>query len=174
MPALSTAQQIRLRLSDIPRIADLTNYGDGTASSFVLSHYNITTGSAFVPIGGTAWSATGATFDASGMVSFAGVVSANSAFRLTYVRSVFSDDEIGYFTANGGDLVGAAILGTQTLLVDAGKRASWGAADGSTYSDVGSIDALWKAYSALRQEQQDNAAAQGGAMINWSLVQGDY
>lgn len=174
MPALSSAQSLRLRLSDIPRIADLTFYGDGTASSFVLPHYNLSTGSAFVPIGGTAWSATGATFDASGQVSFAGVISANSAFRTTYVRSVFSDDEIGYFTANGGDFVGAAILGVQTLLVDAGKRASWASPDGTTFSDIGSIDALWKSYSALRQEQQDAAAAQGGAMINWSLVQGDF
>lgn len=40
--SLTTAQQIRLKIADIPRLADQTYYGDGLASSFALPHNNIT------------------------------------------------------------------------------------------------------------------------------------
>lgn len=160
--ALTTAQQVRLLVQDFPRLRDQVFYGDGLASSFVLPWQNITSGSAFVPVGaggGTAWSATGATFNASGMVSFntASFPSA-SAFRVTCVDSVFSDDEIGHFTAVGGDVKGAALEALNSLLFDAGKRARWYSPDGASYDDIGSITALMAARSAIKADQYVEAA----------------
>src|SRR5690348_9304896 len=105
---LTTAQQVRLKIADIPRLADLTFYGDGLASAFLLPHSNLSSGSAFISGAGT-WVTTGATFNESGMVSFANVHSANSAFRTTYVYSVFSDTEISAFIEAGGNVNGAAL-----------------------------------------------------------------
>ncbi len=139
--SLTTAQQIRLKIADIPRLSDLTFYGDGLASSFVLPHNNLVSGTAYVP-NGAAWASTGATFNTSGMVSFANTISANSAFRTTYVYSVFSDDEIDHFLTAGGNVNGAAIEALHTLMFDAAKRARWMGSDGSQYDDTLAADNL--------------------------------
>jgi hypothetical protein len=170
--SLTTAQQIRLKIADIPRLADATWYGDGLASSFLLPHYNIISGSAFVP-NGAAWATTAATFNASGMVSFANTVSASSAFRTTYVHSVFSEDEITNFVEIGGNVNGAAIEALHTLMFDAAKRARWMGSDGSQYDDTLAADNLWKAYSAIKEEQIEAGAAVV-SMQSWTLNQQDY
>jgi hypothetical protein len=170
---LTTAQQIRLKIADLPRLADQTFYGDGLASSFVLPHYNIISGSAFVPLAGASWSATGATFNASGMVSFASTIADTSAFRTTYVHSVFSDTEIDSFAEIGGDVNGAAIQALHTLMFDAAKRARWMGSDGSQFDDTLAADNLWKAYSAIREEQFQAGAAVV-SMQSWTINQQDY
>lgn len=169
---LTTAQQIRLKIADLPRLADSTWYGDGLASAFLLPHTNLISGSAFVPITNT-WSATGATFNASGMVSFATAISANSAFRTTYVHSVFSETEIDNFVEIGGNVNGAAIQALHTLMFDAAKRARWMGSDGSQYDDVAAGEYLWKAYSAIKEEDFQAGAA-AISFQSWSLNQGDY
>jgi hypothetical protein len=169
---LTTAQQIRLKIADLPRLADATWYGDGLASSFVLPHTNLISGTAYVP-NGAAWASTAATFNASGMVSFSSTISANSAFRTTYVHSVFSDTEIDNFVEIGGNVNGAAIQALHTLMFDAAKRASWSSPDGTQYSDVGSMDALWHAYSAIKEED-----LQAGVAVisfqSWTMNQQDW
>lgn len=171
--ALSSSQQVRLKISDAPYLRDSTYAGDGTASSFLLPHRNLTSGSAYVPLGNTAWSATGATFNASGMISFATVLSANSAFRTTYVESVFSDDEVDHFITAGGNVNGAAIQALHTLFFDAAKRARWMSPDGTQYDDVNSIPALYRAYSALKEEEQLQGAADT-QFQSWAEQQGSY
>lgn len=169
---LTTAQQIRLKIADLPRLVDSTYYGDGLASSFLLPHTNLISGTAFVPITNS-WSATGATFNASGNVSFATAISANSAFRTTYVHSVFSDTEIDHFITAGGNVNGAAIQALHTLMFDAAKRARWMGSDGSQYDDVAAGEYLWKAYSAIKEEvYQEGAAAI--SMQSWTINQENY
>jgi hypothetical protein len=170
--SLTTAQQIRLKVADIPRLADNVFYGDGLASSFLLPHYNIISGSAFVP-NGAAWAPTAATFNASGMVSFANTVSANSAFRITCVHSVFSETEIDNYLEVGGNVNGAAIEAIHTLMFDAAKRARWMSSDGTSFDDVQAADYLWKAYSAIKADVLDEGAAVIG-MQSWTMNQGDY
>ncbi len=170
---LTTADQVRLRLTDPRRIADATSYGDGTASSFVLPHANIISGSAYVTGANGAWSATGATFNPTGEVVFTDVPAYMQSYRLKYQYSVFSDEDIGLFSAVGGDVVGAVLQGIQVLIVDASKRAQWMAADGSQFNDVQATDALYKAYSALRDEQMQDAAA-AISLQSWTLNQGDW
>lgn len=176
MPTLTTAQQVRLRIQDIPAIADTTLYGDGTADTFSLVQRNQTSATAFVPIGvgGTAWSATGCAFDpAFGSVQFSGVISAQSAFRTRYVFSVFSDDEISGMVVAGGDVVGASIEAVQTLMFDSLKRAVWRAPDGSMYDDTAAQQALKTLFDVLKDQQGDQAAAEGG-ISEWGLNQGNY
>lgn len=170
---LTTADAVRLRIQDQPLLADVTRAGDGTASAFLIPQRNLTSGTAYVPIGATAWSATAATFDATGMVSFSGVISAASAFRLTYVYSVFSDSEIGQFTAVGGNVNGASLEACLTLMFDGLKRAAWAAPDGSTYSDVAAMSLLRDIYSALKAEQVQDAIGNGG-VVGWSENQGSW
>jgi hypothetical protein len=169
---LTSAQSLRLKIADIPRLADKTFYGDGLASAFLLPDYNISSGSAYVP-GTNIWAATGATFNESGMVSFSGVISANSAFRTTYVHSVFSETEVSAFLEEGGSVRKGALAALETLFFDAAKRASWISPDGTQYSDIGSIDALGKAYTALKEETlQEGAAAV--SMQSWTINQENY
>jgi hypothetical protein len=172
---LSGISLIRSRIQDNPLLADRTYNGDGTASAFLLPHRNITSGSAFVPITTptTGWSATAATFDPSGQVQFSGVISANSAFRLTYVYSVFSDDEIGAFTAAGGGVVGASIEALQTLMFDAAKRSRWGAPNGESFDDTQAMQHLREMYHLLKQEQYEAGIANGD-IASWGLNQGDW
>lgn len=169
---LTTAQQVRLKIADIPRLADATYYGDGLASAFLLPNYNISSGSAFVSGNGT-WVSTGATFNESGMVSFSAAISANSAFRTTYVYSVFSETEISAFIEAGGNVNGAALQVVETLLFDAAKRARWMAADGSSFDDVQAAEFLWKARSAIVDEQMQEGAA-AISFQSWTLNQADY
>lgn len=174
---LTTAQQVRLRIQDLPAVADLTLYGDGQNSAFGLaqgaaSYRNITSGSAFVLAAGI-WSATSATFNTSGYMTFSGVISAQTAFRARFVYSVFSDDEIGHFTAVGGTVAGAALEAVNALRFDALKRASWAAPDGSTYDDTKAIVALEKLYEDLRGEIFEGAVTDGG-FASWAEGQNEW
>ena len=169
---LTTAQTVRLKIADLPRLADTTYYGDGFASAFLLPHTNLSSGSAFVP-GSNTWTSTGSTFNESGMVSFSSVISANSAFRVTYVHSVFSETEVSAFIEVGGNVNGAAIQALHTLMFDAAKRARWMGSDGSQFDDVAAADNLWKAYSAIKEEQLDAGAAT--ILLNsWTINQENY
>lgn len=107
------------------------------------------------------------------MVSFATTVSANSAFRTTYVHSVFSEDEISAFVEVGGNVNGAAIQALHTLMFDAAKRARWMGSDGSQYDDTLAADNLWKAYSAIKDDQYQEGAA-AISLQSWTMNQGDY
>lgn len=170
---LSTAQQVRLRIQDQPLLADATYAGDGTALSFALPNRNLTSASAYVPLGGTAWSGTGASFNATGSVAFSGVISANSAFRVTYVYSTFSDDEIDTMITAGGGVNGAAIEAVTTLMFDGLRRASWGAPDGTRYDDTAAMTLLKDLYDRLKLEQDEAAVADGG-IAEWGYNQGNY
>lgn len=171
--ALTTAQRLRLKIADAPRYVDETRYGDGTAQVFSLPYTNITAASAYVPLGGTAWSATGCTFNASGTLAFSGVISAQSAFRYTLQYSVFSEDEITDFLEIGGSINGAAIEAVGSMLFDATRAAAWAASDGSTYDNRSAQAHLRELYAILQQEQQQEATTAGG-QSSWSVEQGNY
>lgn len=175
--ALTTAQQVRLRIQDQARIADVQRFADGSASAYNLEHRNIVNGTAFVVVsaGGTpptGWSATGCTFNASGYATFSSVPSANSALRFRYEHSVFSEDEIGHFTAVGGDINGASLEAVQTLMFDGLKRSKWASPDGSEYDDTAAMKLLNDLYATLKQEQLQAAVADG-AINSWALTQED-
>ena len=170
---LTTAQQVRLRIQDIPQWFDETRYGDGTATLVQLPYRNITTGSAYVPVGGTAWSATGASLDTSGVLTFSGVISANSAFRARGVHSVFSEDEIGHFTAVGGSVLGAAVEAVGALLFDSLKRARWAAPDGTTWDDTAALGQLNDMYDRLREELAQTNVTEGG-YAEWTFGQDNW
>lgn len=174
MTTLTSAQYTRSKIRDIPTWIDVTRYGDGTATRFGLApHINVTAGSAFVPLGATAWSATGCAYNYSGFVDFSGVISANSAVRLTYQHTVFSDDEINDFLSIGGSILGAAIEAVQALMFDAVKAAVWAAPDGTSYSNVGAQNHTRQLYEKL-QEEQDRQSIIAGSQQSWAENQGDY
>lgn len=167
---LTTAQQVRLKVQDPPTLADDAYYGDGMASSFALPHRNVTSGSAFVLGTGGQWSGTGATFNPSGVVVFSGVISASSGFRLNYTHTVFSDDEIGHFTAVGGTVNGAAVEAIEALMFDSLKRARWIAPDGSQYDDTAAQRQLQAMWDRLHAQAADEAIS-GGGITSWALNQ---
>lgn len=174
---LTTAQQVRLRIQDIPQVFDLEWNANGSATEYQLqqgaaAYRNITSATAYVPAAGV-WSATGATFNVSGYVAFSGVVSANSAIRARGVHSVFSDDEIGHFTAVGGSIPGAALEAARALQFDALKRAAWAAPDGTTFDDTKALDVLNGIIAECKDELDTEAIGEGG-FASWSLGQGDW
>lgn len=170
---LTTAEQVRLRIQDIPTVADLTFTFDGSASAFQLDYRNVTSGTAFVQDSNKQWSATGATFDPTGFVTFSAVGSGGSAFRTRFVRSTFSDAEIGHFTAVGGSVVGAAREAARTLLFDSLKRAKWAAPDGTEYDDTKAIDGLKTLLDELEEELQQSEVGDGG-FVSWAQGQGNW
>lgn len=169
----TTAQHVRLRIQDIPTRIDATYVGDGTAATFALPYRNLSSGSAFVPLGNTAWTATGATFDPTGVVSFSGVISAQSAFRTVYVYSTFSEEEIDQFITVGGSVNGASQEAVLALMFDGLRRARWAAPDGSSYDDTAALRTLKDLYDTLRLELEDEAIS-GGGVESWALEQGSY
>lgn len=170
--ALTTAQQVRLKIQDLPAIVEDTYYGDGTASAFILPHNNLTSGTAMV-VGANGWSATAATFDVSGYVTFSGAISANTAFRVRYVQSVFSEDELGHFTAVGGSVLGAASEALESLMFDGIKRARWRGADGNEYDDTAALNYLTRLYDKI-QEQLEQDAINSGGFQGWAENQEYY
>lgn len=174
--ALTTAQQVRLRIQAPWQRGEEILYGDGIASGFKLAqgqpHSTIVSATASVNNAG--WSATGCTIDTTyGYATFSGVVSANTAVRFDYLWSVFSDDEIGYFTAVGGTIPGAALEAVRTLMFDGLKRANWQAPDGTKYDDSRVIDLL-KAMEERLQAEVERADGPAGGWESWSVNQGNY
>lgn len=165
-------QKVRIKIADPPVIEDLTRYGDGTAQYFVMPHVNLTTASAFVPVGvgGTAWSATGCTFDVSGQLSFSGVISANSAYKVRYVHTNFSDNEVQNFLDDGGTVLGASLEAIESLMFDAVKRARWMAADGSQYDDTAAQSHLRQMHDTI-STQLENESLSGGGFGSWATGQ---
>ena len=152
-------------------------FGDSTASSFKLQqgapYSTIISATASVVSAGVGWSATGATFDASvGYAVFPAAISANTAIRHDYLWSVFSEDEIAYFTAQGG-IPEAVLMGVHTLMGNAWKRGSWAAPDGSRYDDKQAMENLATMRSALRAEMVDDIGPEGG-FADWADTQGNY
>jgi len=174
---LTLAQQVRLRIQDKVRLDEETQLGNGTGSGFKLRQGSpfstITAASAYVVAAGV-WSATGATFDTDlGRVTLSGVPSANSALRFEYRWSVFSDDEIGQFTAVGGSVAGAALEAVKTLMFDSLKRARWSSPDGSSYDDTAANTQLKMMYDILFDEMREGGIESGG-IESWSEQQGNY
>ena len=173
---LTSAQSVRLKIQDTPYLGAENLLGDGTAVTFALARRNLSSGSAYVVTTG-GYSATGATFDASGAVTFSGRISANSAFRVTYVYSTFSDDEIDHFLTVGKSVVGAALEAAHALAFDGLRRASWGAPDGARFDDTAAqrhvMDLIKMLEDEEREDEADEAIA-GGSAASWSLEQGNY
>ena len=172
---LTTAQQVRLRIQDRLRFGEEVRAGDGLAAGFKLAQgapfSTLISATAFVPVA-AGWSATGASFDGDlGLVAFSGVISANSAWRATYQWSVFSEDELGYFTAQGGSVAGAALEAVKALMFDSLKRARWSAPDGTSYDDTAAMNQLQKMYDQLREELRE---APEGGIESWSEQQAYY
>lgn len=173
---LTSAQAVRLRIRDLPVIADDTYIGDGSGRLFNLPHENISSGSAFVPGANGQWSATAAAFNASGFVEFDGTISANSAWRARYVHSVFSDEDIEHRLTTESGLTRVSLAFVKDLMFDGLKRAKWAAPDGSEYDDTKAIDLLDKLYRALAgeiAEVDSEAAIAGGAIAGWAVTQGE-
>jgi hypothetical protein len=163
---LTTAQQVRLRIQDQPKLARDTYTADGAATGFSLPHRNITSASAYVMNAG-AWSATGAMFSVSGEVAFADAISAQSAFQVAYTYSVFSDEEIADFVTAGGGIPGARLEAVQALMFDGLKRSRWMAADGTQFDDTQAMSLLNRMYDQFSKEAENDALL-GGGLISWA------
>jgi hypothetical protein len=170
---LTTAQAVRLRVQDYPRWFEVARVGDGTATLFDVPYTNLTSASAYVAPGGTAWSATGCTVNTSGVVEFSGIISANTAWRLRGVYSIFSDEEIGQFTADGVTVPGAALQAVYALQFDALKRAKWAAPDGTTFDDTAALSKLNDLYEQLRTELAESNIGEGG-YAEWTFGQDNW
>lgn len=176
---LTTAQIVRNRLADMPRFGDEVVIGDGTASAFQLRqgapHSTLLSGtpSAFVQTTGV-WGNTAATFDNDlGLVTFSGVISAQSAVKVTYQWAVFSNDMLDYFTGFGG-IAEATLAGVNHLLVDYAKRASWGSPDGTTHNDTQALNSLMSMRSALVSEIRGAELGPVGYEAAWSETQSEF
>ncbi len=173
---LTTAQQVRTRIADRWRQAEEIRYGDGSASGFKLAQgapfSTISMTSAYIlPSAFTGWSATGATFDSDlGTVKFSAVISALTAWRAEYQWAVFSDNEIGHFTAVGGTVAGASLEAVRALMFDSLKRSKWAAPDGTQYDDTMAQDTLLKMEERLLAEIVKEEGPAGG-IESWAEQQ---
>lgn len=169
---LNTADQLRFYINDQPRQAIETRYGDGTATTFQVSGVPIITGatafggyspSAYLPVGGTAWSATGSTFNYPlGTVTFSAVISANSAFQVSYTYATFSDQEIDHVVSNFGDVNSMKLALVDNLMANSYKRARWAAQAGSLFDDSQTMANLMMMRSAIRAEMTTEQGPLGG------------
>ena len=170
--ALTTAQQVRLKIQDQPLAADDVYVFDGSGIIFALPHRVITSATGFILDSNSRWSATGGVTFSEYAVSWGHTGSANSAYRTRYMHSVFSDDEIGHFTAVGGTVNGAALEAVQALMFDGLKRAKWVAPDSSEYDDTAAMKLLNDLYKTLKDEQHQEAIGAGGFQ-EWAITQGE-
>ena len=167
--ALTTAQQVRLGIQDQPLWEDRVMSGDGLTFRWNLSpHTNVSSGTAYVSVP-NGWLVTGSTWYSNpASVYLDRRVSANSAFRLTYIHSVFSDDEIDYFvSANGNTILGAQIAAVETLMFDSLKRASWTSPDGMSVNDTQAQSMLQQMHDRLVSQRADSII--DGAVGHWDV-----
>lgn len=167
---------VRLRINDKWRYQSEDLLGNGYDATYKLAqgqpYSTITAASATIRLA-SSYSATGATFDATlGLVSFSGVISANSAFRAVYQWAVFSDAEVTQFISDGGGSVaGASLEAVRGLMFDHLKRARWSAPDGTQYDDTQASRLLEKMYAMLKAEVDEVPA---GGIEAWSEQQQYY
>jgi hypothetical protein len=158
MATLNSAEILRRRVGDKPRMAIETYYGDGFNNMFQYSGNPIVTGctslgaikpSAYV-LAGNGWSGTASTFDyLQGTVTFSGTISALSAFQLVYTYATFSDQEIDQVTAAYGSIPDMQMDLIDTLMADSYKRMAWGSERGSTYDESKTMTNLMMMRSAV-------------------------
>jgi hypothetical protein len=177
---LTTAQIVRSRLNDPFRYGSETLVGDGTASGFKLlqgaPHSQISGASltASVSVAG-GWSATAtAQFDITGgyLVFNTAIAPSNTIF-CAYQWATFSDDELAFFTAQGG-VPEATLAGVNFMLVNAAKRNSWGAPDGTTVNDSQILSNLLAMRSALIDEIRGASVGPVGDYNSWAETQQDW
>lgn len=168
---LTSAQILRSRIQDVPRLEEKVILGNGTGAMFWLERENVTSGSAFVstPQG---WSATGATVNTSGYVTFSASISAASAVRFLYVYSIFSDDEVDHWLSLGS-IPAAAREAARTLMFDSLKRARWVASDGSEYDDSKALGLVRELVQSLDAETESLSLLEGG-IVEWAMNQDSY
>jgi hypothetical protein len=174
MPLDITAQ-VRSRISDRLRYGEESRGGDGLGSVFKLAQgapaSTLTAASAYVQVA-AGWSATGATFNTDiGTVTFQSAISANSAWRVDYQWSVFSQDEITNFLSVGGSVPAAALEAVRALMFDGLRRARWAAPDGSNYDDTAALAQLQKLYDQIWAELREGPA---GGFQSWTQEQKNY
>lgn len=177
--ALTTAQIVRSRINDPFRYDAEVFMGDGTASAFKLKQgapFSTISATATASLATTAgWSATGATIDyAAGRIIFSGVVSANTAIQADYLWSVFSEDEMSYFTATNGDVPSMCLAAVRHLLGNSYKRARWGSPDGSNYDDSQTFQNLIQLRSALVDEIRGEETGPVGDYNSWPEEQQNW
>lgn len=165
---LTSAQILRSRVQDAPRLEEKIMLGDGRASMFWVERENITSGTAFI-VTPQGWSATGATFNSSGYITFSAPISAASAVRALYVYSIFSDDEIDYWLTAGSIPVAAREV-ARTLMFDSMKRARWVASDGSEYDDSKALSLIRELIDDLDKEIEASYLTDGG-IVEWAMNQ---
>lgn len=180
--ATDSAHQLRFRVNDLAKRQEYQFFGDGTAATFQLNTMpgGIVTGqgaahgpSAYVPIGSTAWSATGCTFDyRNATVAFSGVISANSAILTTFYHGTFGIDEIDFITANYGAGSEGVIAAVEVLMADASKRASW-AGGGVSYNEAQTFNNLKAMRDTLWKKLAEESGPQGG-FESWADNQADF
>lgn len=170
--ALTSAQRVRLKIADTPKAVNVTRYGDGTASVFLMDDKNLINAGAYVP-NGASWSATACAVDASGQFIFSNVISANSAINFRYQHTVFSDDEIDTFLTDGGTIIGAAVEALGTLMFDAMRCSRWFAADGSSNDNTSAQSHARGMYEILVAELSAEGIASGG-FGSWALNQDGF
>jgi len=130
---------------------------------------NLNSGASALVATTAGWSASGATFNtALGVLTFSAIVSANSAWQAVYEWAVFSEEEIGQFTAVGAGVPGAALEAVRTLMFDGLRRARWHAADGTIYDDTAALKHLADMQDRLEKEAEDIPA---GGIESWSEQQ---
>ena len=170
---LTTAQQVRLRISDRWRYAEETHYGNGSGSGFKVSQgapfSTLSAFSGYILLPSpTGWSATGGTFDTGlGLAKFSSVVTALTAVRFDYQWALFSDDEIGHFTALGSGVAGAALEAVRVLMFDSLRRSKWAAPDGTEYDDTAAMKQLLEMEKRLIDELARDIGPEGG-LESWS------
>lgn len=176
---MNTADLLRRHISDRPRLAIETYYGDGTANLFQISGSPVVTAStslgAFQPsamvFNGNKWSATGATFDYNlGTVAFSGVISANSSFQVSYTYATFSDDEINQVTASYGMMQEMQLDLIDTLMADSYRRARWASQRGAYFDDSLTMTNLMMMRSAVFASKTVEQGPIGSA-IGWAEAQ---
>lgn len=154
---LTTAQLVRNRISDPMRYDTEVLVGDGMRSTFKLRQgapYSTLSASSYTAYvsGSGGWTATGATFDPDlGLVTFSSVPAANTPLNTTYLWSVFSEDQLSIFTAEGG-IPQAALLAVKYLMGDYAKRGRWSSPDGTSYDDTTAMASLMQLRESLLDE----------------------
>lgn len=176
--ALTTAQQVRLRIQDPWRYGSEEALANGTASAFKLAqgapYSTVISGSALAATQ-AGWSATGCAFNtALGLATFSSLPAGQTPFMFTYQWAVFSDDEVGQFTADGGTVRGAALMAVRTLRFNAPRRARWAAPDGTQVDDTQVMRALKELEDDLQAEIIRYEEGPAGDYTSWAEGQAEY
>ena len=172
---LSSAEQVRLAISDQLQSHEYFTTGDANRLFYRLPHSNAFVTELTLDVvfdnGSGGLSVSGNVFVSltTGLAGVRDIFASTDELRFGYRAAAFSPDEIDQFLSVDDTVLSAQIAAVESLMFDGTARASWAMAPGQKYDDTKVLDHLQQMHDKLTRRRMEEVSILAPGPINWAL-----